>query len=47
MSTNPDPRDLVRRQFGAHAQNYVSSPDHSKGDSLDRRSNHSCSPMCK
>lgn len=36
MSTNPDPRDLVRRQFGAHAQNYVSSPDHSKGDSLDR-----------
>ena len=36
MSAIPDPRDLVRRQFGAHAQNYVSSPDHSKGDSLDR-----------
>ena len=33
---SPDPRELVRRQFGAHAQNYVSSPDHSKGDSLDR-----------
>lgn len=37
MSTpTPDPRDLVRRQFGAHAQNYVSSPDHATSDSLDR-----------
>jgi len=31
-----DPRDLVRRQFGAHAQNYVDSPEHARGDSLDR-----------
>ncbi len=35
-STTPDPRDLVRRQFGAHAENYVTSPDHAKSDSLDR-----------
>lgn len=35
-ASTPDPRDLVRRQFGAHAQNYVDSPDHSKGESLDR-----------
>lgn len=28
--------DLVRRQFGAHAQNYVQSADHATGDSLDR-----------
>ena len=35
-SSSPDPRDLVRRQFGAHAQNYVTSPDHAKSDSLDR-----------
>lgn len=27
---------LVRRQFGAHAQNFVSSRDHSQGESLDR-----------
>ncbi len=31
-----DTRDLVRRQFGAHAQNYVASSDHSKGESLER-----------
>jgi ubiquinone/menaquinone biosynthesis C-methylase UbiE len=31
-----DNRDLVKRQFGAHAQNYVNSTDHAKGDSLDR-----------
>ena len=31
-----DTRDLVRQQFGAHAQNYVLSSDHSKGESLDR-----------
>ena len=36
MSSTPDPRPLVRRQFGAHAQNYVTSPDHAKSDSLDR-----------
>ena len=36
MSSSIDPRDLVRRQFGAHAENYVTSPDHAKGDSLDR-----------
>jgi SAM-dependent methyltransferase len=36
MSSPPDPRNLVRRQFGAHAQNYVTSPDHSKSESLDR-----------
>jgi SAM-dependent methyltransferase len=35
-AASPDPRDLVRRQFGAHAQNYVTSPDHAKSDSLDR-----------
>ncbi len=32
----PNTRNLVKRQFGAHAQNYVSSTDHSKGESLDR-----------
>jgi ubiquinone/menaquinone biosynthesis C-methylase UbiE len=32
----PDTRDLVRQQFGAHAQNYVASADHAKGESLDR-----------
>ena len=31
-----DTRDLVKRQFGAHAINYVKSPDHSRGESLDR-----------
>ncbi len=31
-----DNRDLVKRQFGAHAQNYVASTDHSTSDSLDR-----------
>ncbi len=35
-NATPDPHHLVRRQFGAHAENYVSSPDHSKGESLDR-----------
>ncbi len=34
-STPPDPRALVRQQFGAHAQNYVTSPDHARSDSLD------------
>ncbi len=32
----PDPRDLVKGQFGAHAQNYVTSADHAQGESLDR-----------
>ncbi len=32
----PDTRDLVKQQFGAHAQNYVASADHAKGESLDR-----------
>ncbi|HYQ88139.1 MAG TPA: methyltransferase domain-containing protein [Candidatus Binatia bacterium] len=31
-----DLRDLVRRQFGLNAERYVSSYDHSKGESLDR-----------
>ena len=31
-----DTRDLVRRQFGAHADRYVNSPEHAKGESLDR-----------
>lgn len=31
-----DTRDLVRRQFGAHADRYVASPEHAKGESLDR-----------
>jgi ubiquinone/menaquinone biosynthesis C-methylase UbiE len=31
-----DAHDLVRRQFGAHAQNYVASQDHAQGESLDR-----------
>jgi ubiquinone/menaquinone biosynthesis C-methylase UbiE len=31
-----DTRDLVRRQFGAHADRYVTSPEHVKGESLDR-----------
>lgn len=31
-----DAHDLVRRQFGAHAQNYVTSADHAQGESLDR-----------
>jgi ubiquinone/menaquinone biosynthesis C-methylase UbiE len=31
-----DTRDLVKQQFGAHAQNYVDSTDHSRGDSLER-----------
>lgn len=29
-------RDRVQRQFGAHAQNYVTSKDHAEGESLDR-----------
>ncbi len=28
--------DLVKRQFGLRAANYVTSPDHTRGDSLDR-----------
>jgi len=32
----PDNRDLVRQQFGAHAERYVASTDHSTGESLDR-----------
>jgi ubiquinone/menaquinone biosynthesis C-methylase UbiE len=36
MSTPTDNRELVKRQFGAHAQNYVASTDHATGDSLDR-----------
>jgi ubiquinone/menaquinone biosynthesis C-methylase UbiE len=31
-----DLRDLVKRQFGQNAERYVSSYDHSKGESLDR-----------
>jgi len=31
-----DLRDLIRRQFGLNAERYVSSHDHSKGESLDR-----------
>jgi ubiquinone/menaquinone biosynthesis C-methylase UbiE len=31
-----DTRNLVKQQFGAHAQNYVTSRDHSKGESLER-----------
>ena len=31
-----DLRDLVRRQFGLNAERYVSSYDHSRGESLDR-----------
>jgi len=31
-----DPRELVKQQFGAHADNYVNSTDHSTGESLDR-----------
>ena len=31
-----DTRDLVKKQFGAQAERYVSSPDHSKGESLAR-----------
>jgi len=27
---------LVQQQFGPHAQNYVTSPDHARGDSLER-----------
>ncbi|MGQ0604507.1 MAG: class I SAM-dependent methyltransferase [Anaerolineales bacterium] len=29
-------QQLVQQQFGAHAQNYVTSTDHSKGESLDQ-----------
>ena len=36
MAISPDHCDLVRHQFGTHAQNYVTSPDHAKSDSLDR-----------
>ncbi|MCC7361753.1 MAG: class I SAM-dependent methyltransferase [Anaerolineales bacterium] len=31
-----DNRDLVKRQFGAHAENYVVSSDHATSDSLER-----------
>jgi SAM-dependent methyltransferase len=31
-----DTRDLVKQQFGPHAQNYVASADHARGESLDR-----------
>jgi SAM-dependent methyltransferase len=31
-----DNRDLVKRQFGAHAHRYVTSVEHAKGESLDR-----------
>ena len=31
-----DTRDLVKRQFGAHAERYVTSIHHSQGESLDR-----------
>jgi SAM-dependent methyltransferase len=31
-----DNRDLARRQFGAHANEYVKSDHHAKGESLDR-----------
>lgn len=31
-----DTRDIVRRRFGAHAEEYVKSTDHAKGESLDR-----------
>jgi SAM-dependent methyltransferase len=31
-----DNRDLARRQFGAHADKYVKSVHHAKGESLDR-----------
>ncbi len=36
MSSPSDPRDLVRQQFGAHAQSYVTSPHHAQGESLER-----------
>jgi len=36
MESMDEDRDLVKRQFGLHAANYVSSPDHVRGDSLDR-----------
>ena len=32
----PDTRDLVKQQFGAHAEQYVNSADHASGDSLNR-----------
>ena len=31
-----DNRDIARRQFGAHAEQYVKSVHHAKGESLDR-----------
>src|SRR6185295_10102201 len=31
-----DNRDIARRQFGAHAKEYVKSVHHAKGESLDR-----------
>lgn len=31
-----DNRDLVKQQFGAHAEQYVTSTNHSTGESLDR-----------
>ena len=33
---NPDNRDLVKQQFGAHAEEYVNSVHHATGESLDR-----------
>ena len=36
MTDLTDLHDLVKRQFGLNAERYVSSTDHSKGESLDR-----------
>jgi ubiquinone/menaquinone biosynthesis C-methylase UbiE len=33
---NTDTRDLVKQQFGAHAEQYVTSTHHATGESLDR-----------
>jgi ubiquinone/menaquinone biosynthesis C-methylase UbiE len=33
---SPDNRDLVKKQFGAHAEQYVASIHHATGESLDR-----------
>lgn len=33
---SPDTRDLVRQQFGAHAEQYVASIHHATGESLNR-----------
>jgi ubiquinone/menaquinone biosynthesis C-methylase UbiE len=34
--SSPDPHTLVRRQFGAHARQYVASAVHARGESLAR-----------